>query len=199
MSKIPAWIALLALIGCSSQESERVAPPIASEPTVAPADQNPPPPVAEPVRPSDPEPKPLADEAPETPPRSPAPSAPEPKPAAAAEARPEASVPSAESALPRPPAVDLDQLTKRLKDTPAIGVFTKLELKRQIDELVSKARASHAKGVPKLDAVRERFNGLVMKLLALLEDDEPSLAAEVAASRDSLWAMLADPNQVARL
>lgn len=138
-----------------------------------------------------------------------APAEPEARPAATAASPPEsqisggapaATAPSSEAQSEGQPApVDLEELSQHLKETPAIGLFTKLELKSQIDELVEKARASHTRGVPPLETVHERFDLLVLKLLSLLQDDAPALAAEVAASRESLWGVLADPVQLSRL
>jgi hypothetical protein len=205
MSRRCACFALVALVACGSQEAARDETPREIEAPEAPEEQAGSQPVMEAPLVTTPDASASADEAPESrveppPARSaaPRPSAPPgppiaPAPHAEPERKPEAAAPA------KPAGVDLENLTQRLKDTSAIGVFTKLELKRQIDELVEKARASHTRGVPTLEAVHERFDGLVLKLLTLLEDDEPKLAAEVAASRESLWAMLADPDQVARL
>ncbi len=205
LARIALAAALLCASGfaaCTSQQSAResaaadAAPPASAErveaaspaavPTEVPEDRVEPTAEVKPATPpAPPEPGELPPEAPETPSSAAAPPAPD----ASGET-------SAENPV-RP--VDLDQLTQRLKDTSAIGLFTKLELKSQIDELVEKARASHERGVPSLERVHERFDLLVLKLLSLLQDDAPALAAEVAASRDSLWALLADPVQLSRL
>src|SRR5260221_12018223 len=60
-------------------------------------------------------------------PAPPKPAAPAPKPATAAAAPP---------APPPPPALNLASLEQRLRDTHAIGVFTKLSLKNQVDDLL---------------------------------------------------------------
>lgn len=194
-------IALLACAalaaGCQGQDQRSAAPP---EPAAPPAPE-----VAE--RPA------TQAAAQELPPSAPPPPSPTPSPQAEApgspvkqpagrpaEERPPAPV--AEAPASQPPAargVDLEVLTQHLKDTPALGLFTKLELKSQIDELIEKARGTHARGKPPLATLRERFDLLVLKLLSLLQDDAPELAAEVAASRDALWAVLSDPVQVSRL
>jgi len=148
---------------------------------------------AAPAAPSRPEPGPPREPAR---PRAAAPESP------AAETAPAEAAPAARRDAPGAGAaksVDLEQLTAHLKATPAIGVFTKLELKNQIDALVKKARASHERGDPPLALLRERFEGLVLKLLSLLQDDAPELAAEVVASRDELWALLSDPVRLSRL
>lgn len=205
LSRIALGAALLCASGfaaCTSQQSARepaaaaTAPPASAEsaevvspaavPAGAPEDRGEPAAEAKPATPPAPsEPGAEPPEAPETP--------------SSAAAVPAPGVSGETSAGNSVPPVDLDQLTQHLKDTSAIGLFTKLELKSQIDELVEKARSSHERGVPPLERLHERFDLLVLKLLSLLQDDAPALAAEVAASRDSLWALLADPVQLSRL
>src|SRR5216110_2961494 len=51
---------------------------------------------------------------------------------------------SAARPAPSPaPALDLPSLEQRLRDTRAIGVFTKLSLKNQVDDLLGEFRAFH--------------------------------------------------------
>jgi hypothetical protein len=107
----------------------------------------------------------------------------------------------AEAAGPPPaPALDLNSLKERLKDTRAIGVFTKLSLKNQVDDLLGQLRAFHAKktGTP-LGELHQRYDLLLLKVLSLLQDGDPSLAAAISQSRDSIWSMLSDPQQFAKL
>ena len=110
----------------------------------------------------------------------------------AATAAPAASAVAAPAA---PPAtLDLKSLEQRLRDTRAIGVFTKLALKNQVDDLLDKFRDHHAgKPKPPMPELRQNFDGLMMKVLALLQDGDPSLAKTVATSRDALWGILTDP------
>jgi hypothetical protein len=95
---------------------------------------------------------------------------------------------------PAPPPLDLTSLEKRLKETDAIGVFTKLTLKNQIDDLLDRFRA-HYEGKSKttLSALRQPFDLLILKVLSLLQDREPSLAKAILASREAIWSILSDP------
>ena len=56
---------------------------------------------------------------------------------------PTAVVKPTASDKPSAPALDLSSLEQRLKDTHAIGVFTKLSLKNQVDDLLAQFRAFH--------------------------------------------------------
>ena len=96
------------------------------------------------------------------------------------------------------PPLDLKSLETRLKATKAIGVFTKLTLKNQIDDLLDRFRAFH-RGVIKtsLAELRRSFDMLVMKTLALLQDADPPLAGALASSRESIWGILSDPAKFA--
>jgi hypothetical protein len=98
------------------------------------------------------------------------------------------------------PPLDLKSLEKRLRDTKAIGVFTKLSLKNQVDDLLSQFRTFHdGKSGAKLTTLRESYDLLIMKVLSLLQDSDTSLARDIAASRESLWSLLADPVKFATL
>jgi hypothetical protein len=93
-----------------------------------------------------------------------------------------------------PPTLDLKSLEQRLRETRAIGVFTKLALKNQVDDLLDKFRGHHAgKPIPPLPVLKQNFDGLMMKVLALLQNDDPALAKTIATSRNALWDILTDP------
>lgn len=101
---------------------------------------------------------------------------------------------------PSAPALDLNSLKERLKDTRAIGVFTKLSLKNQVDDLLSQLRAFHAKKTTtSLPELRQRYDLLLLKVLSLLQDGDPPLATAISQSRDSIWGILSDPQQFAKL
>lgn len=93
-------------------------------------------------------------------------------------------------------ALDLAQLEQRLRDTHAIGVFTKLSLKNQVDDLLNAFRAFHS-GRPKasLADLHQRYDLLLIKVLSLLQDGDPPLAAAISASRDTIWGILVDPEK----
>jgi hypothetical protein len=115
-----------------------------------------------------------------------------------------ASVPASERASPSgatPAApLNLTSLEQRLKDTKAIGVFTKLSLKNQVDDLLSQLRAFHSRksSVP-LSELRQRYDLLLLKVLSLLQNGDPSLASAISSSREAIWGILSDPQKFAQL
>lgn len=124
------------------------------------------------------------------------PEAPAAKPPAKAPAPP---APTKESAAPpatKPtaPPLDLTSLEKRLRETDAIGVFTKLTLKNQVDDLLDRFRA-HYEGKTKtsLPEMRQPFDLLILKVLSLIQDRDSSLASAILASREAMWSILSNP------
>lgn len=124
------------------------------------------------------------------------PEAPAAKPPAKAPAPP---APTKESAAPpatksAPPPLDLTSLEKRLRETDAIGVFTKLTLKNQVDDLLDRFRA-HYEGKTKtpLSELRQPFDLLILKVLSLIQDRDSSLASAILASREAMWSILSNP------
>jgi hypothetical protein len=116
-----------------------------------------------------------------------------PASAAAAASAPAAGRPTAAPApavapvAPRAaaPALDLTSLEQRLKDTKAIGVFTKLSLKNQVDDLLAR--------------LRQKYDLLLLKALSVLQDGDPALASAISASREAIWGILADPHKFSKL
>src|SRR5262245_6218978 len=97
-------------------------------------------------------------------------------------------------------ALDVATLRVRLKDTPAIGPVAKLRLKSEIEHLVNDLAAFHAgRGTETLDGLHARYRDLVLRVIALLEPGDASLAHDLTVSTDQLWATLADPGQFALL
>jgi hypothetical protein len=104
------------------------------------------------------------------------------------------------TSAPPTPTLDLASLEARLKDTRAIGLFTKLSLKNQVDDLLGQLRAFHAKRTTtSLGELRQRYDLLLLKVLSLLQDGDPSLATAISSSRDAIWGILADPQKFAKL
>jgi hypothetical protein len=100
----------------------------------------------------------------------------------------EAVKPKAEAPL------DLTSLETRLKETKAIGVMTKIALKNQVDDLLNQFRAFYAgKLKTTLAELRRPYDLLVLKVLSLLQDSDPSLAEAIVASREAIWGILSDP------
>ena len=152
------------------------------------------------------EPAPVTTPAPEAPapgvpkvepPTAKAPKAPEPKEPAPKKER---VVPTPAKKPAAPPTLDLDSLEKRLRETEAIGVFTKLTLKNQVDDLLDRFRA-HYQGRIKttLAELRQPYDLLIMKTLTLLQDGDPSLANAILASREAIWGILSDPKKFSSL
>ena len=117
-----------------------------------------------------------------------------------------AQPPKKEPAAPAPakqptaPPLDLKSLEQRLRDTKAIGVFTKLSLKNQVDDLLGQFRTFHdGRAGAALTELRERYNLLLLKVLSLLQGSDPMLAQAIAGSREAIWGVLADPVKFAKL
>ena len=115
------------------------------------------------------------------------------KPATAAPQQPTSAAAKPAAA----PPLDLAALEQRLRDTKAIGLFTKLSIKNQVDDLLDDFRA-HFKGqVPPLATLRQRYDLLLMKVLTLLQDGDPPLANAINSSREAIWNLLNDPTKLA--
>jgi hypothetical protein len=106
----------------------------------------------------------------------------------------------AEKAPAPVPALDLNGLKQQLKDTKAIGLFTKLTLKNQMDDLLEWIGEYHLrKGKRSLSDLRRSYDLLVMKVLSLVQDEDRKLASDILASREAIWDLLADPRKFAAL
>lgn len=134
---------------------------------------------------------------------APAAAAPKPEASRAATSSTAPAAAAAAKANPAPPAaaaLDLTSLEQRLRDTRAIGVFTKLSLKNQVDDLLSQFRAFHGRksSIP-LSELRQRYDLLLLKVLSLLQDGDPPLASAISGSREAIWSILSDPRKFAKL
>jgi hypothetical protein len=190
-------IVLVQASACSPAKSEppRVETAPAREESQTPAASPP----AEPARPVPVEPPRTAQPKPAEPPppRTREPSQPKqpapapPRPVVPAPPRPSAAVPPP----PQPAAiVDLAALEKRLRDTSAIGLFTKLALKNEVDDLLERVRTFHeGRGGATLAKLRESYDLLVLKVVSLLQNKDAPLARDIFTSRETLWNLLADP------
>jgi len=87
--------------------------------------------------------------------------------------------------------LDMDMLVERLKQTRAIGFFTKLAIRNDVMDLIVLIDNYRKKSVlgSKLDDVRARFDGLFLKIVALLEDD-PDLSRDIYLARERIWKSL---------
>lgn len=196
-------VGVLVLLGLASDSppTRPTLPKIsaAAPPTEAPAPPTPPSP-RERVQPSgEPAPKqntsgppsqapPARSSAPRDQPRSESPPPPETPPRT--EGRPPNPTTSAAATL------NLSGLEQRLRDTKAIGVFTKLSLKNQVDDLLEEFREFHRSRDPGMLAKRRQaYDLLILKVLSLLQDEDPGLARDIALSREALWNVLTDPDK----
>ena len=164
------------------------APPATPAGEAAPRTPTPPAPRSEPPR----APAPAASPRPAVPAKPPATGAVTPAPAAPA------PKPAVTPATPKPAAAPLDlaSLEKRLRDTRAIGAFTKLSLKNQVDDLLNKFRAYYKREAKlTLAELRRPYDMLLLKVLSLLQDSDPPLARDIVASREAIWGILADPRK----
>jgi len=94
----------------------------------------------------------------------------------------------------------ITNLVARLRKTGAIGFLTKLALKNQIDDLIGEFREFHAGvGNTELSVLKDRFNLLLMKVVTLLQDDDPILFQDIVSTREILWTNFADPEKFGRL
>jgi hypothetical protein len=110
-------------------------------------------------------------------------------------ASPSVKAPATVSASPKMLHAPLDvaALKTRLRETSAIGVFTKLALKNQMDDLLEQFRAHYQSGQKSsVASLRQPYDMLVLKVLSLVQDGDPSLARTISGSREAIWGILAD-------
>ena len=97
-------------------------------------------------------------------------------------------------------SLDLTSLEKRLNETRAIDVLAKIAFRIRVDDLLSQFRSFYqGKLKTTLAELRQPYDLLVLELLVLLQDKDPSLAAAIVGSREAIWGMLADPARFATL
>jgi hypothetical protein len=204
---VAALLAALLAAGCAGvkQSATPSAPGVAPVAPIAPA-----PPGAEAAAPAAPAatappPQPAAlppppEQATKTAAKPAAPEAKAPAKPAATAASPSVKAAPAPVAKAAAPPLDLKALETELRETKAIGVMTKLSLKNQVDDLLSQFRAFYqGKLKTTLAELRRPFDLLVLKLLSLLQDSDPTLAAAIVASREAIWGILSDRTKFASL
>ncbi len=121
--------------------------------------------------------------------KSKSPAVPPPTPAVASQPPPQAL-----------PTLNLADLEQRLRETRAIGVFAKLSLKNQVDDLLSAFRELYRVPNNRPSAeLRQRYDLLLLKVLSLLQDGDPPLASAIASSKEAIWSILADPDKFSKI
>jgi hypothetical protein len=94
---------------------------------------------------------------------------------------------------PPPNTLDFAALGARLRTTKAIGVFTKLSVKNEADDLLAQFRDYYRRqGTATLPDLHRSYDMLVIKLLSLLQDGDPPLATDINRSRAAIWDILSD-------
>ena len=193
-ARLLAGLACAGLLGCVHQPTPPEPPPAAAPAPSGPGASAPPSALSAPSPPRAGAAAAQPPAAPVTPARStartPAPAAPKRPPPAAA---PAAGTAPASAAPSAPPPLNLASLEQRLRETRAIGVFTKLSLKNQVDDLLAEFRAFYAgQGTLKLAELRRSYELLLLKVVTVLQDGDPALASAVSSSREAIWAILSD-------
>jgi len=97
-------------------------------------------------------------------------------------------------------SLDLPSLVAKLKATDSVSLASKFALKRQIDDLLRQVRAvHHGESRAPMGDLRKSYDGVVVRVVSLVQDREPSLASAVIASRERIWSILADPEEFNKL
>ena len=95
---------------------------------------------------------------------------------------------------------DLNALEAQLRATTAIGIFTKISIKNQVDDLMKQFREYHeGKTTRTMTELRWSYDLLIMKVLLLLQDTDHTLASAIVSSREAIWIVLSDQNEFANL
>jgi hypothetical protein len=205
-------LATLGLAACASVPPAASVPSAGGVPPDAPAATRARPAVIAPesLPPSESVQSPSTTQAPSAAPAAAAPkSKPQVQPAAPAKPSTAAATPAAvvPATTPKPAAassvaltLDLTGLEQRLRDTKAIGVFTKLSLKNQVDDLLGDFRALYKKAKPPPGPeFRQRYDLLLLKVLTLLQDGDPPLATAISSSKEAIWGILCDPDKLSKI
>ena len=198
-----AWSTFLALSllgGCAHVKPNPLPPPPVqiAPPASAPAESAAPETAAPPPQPPPPATSEVKPEA--APPAVTTPPAPKPASASPAKSKAPQKIPPPAMVATAPPAattpkpqLDFNTLVKRLRETSAIGVFTKLSIKNQVDDLLGAFRGYYAGKVPPtLDDLHERYDGLVLKVVTLVQNGDATLASNISASRGAIWDRLSN-------
>jgi uncharacterized protein involved in exopolysaccharide biosynthesis len=94
--------------------------------------------------------------------------------------------------------MDLNELEKRVRATRAISAFQKLELQREVNELLARFRRAHTSQNSEIPTLRRPYEKLIASIQARLGRD-PQLAGEIHASREAIWGVLTDRTKFASI
>ncbi len=100
------------------------------------------------------------------------------------------NTPTPKAVKPVAKTFNMDMLIERLKKTNALGMFTKLALRSDALDIMGMVKAYNKhRAKYSLKELRARFNGLVLKVLVLLDDD-PGLARDISLAQEDIWKSL---------
>jgi hypothetical protein len=186
-------VAILGLNACAGRGNIAPSPPPAADAssTPRPAVTSPPPATARP--------EPAAVPAPSVTTRAPQ-AAKKTAPTVAKTPAPVAQAPKRTAPSSVAVTLDLNALKTQLKETKAIGLFTKIALKNQVDDLLDEFRKYYqGKSKSDLMELRRSYNLLLMKVLSLVQNKDQKLASSIVSSREAIWNLLSDPKKFANL
>ncbi len=84
-------------------------------------------------------------------------------------------------------SISMDELVERLKASKAIGFFTKLAIRSDVLDFQAEVIKMRKKKLLKVQMpnIKASFNGLLLKIMALLEND-PDLSKKIYSARHSI-------------
>ena len=87
--------------------------------------------------------------------------------------------------------LNIEVLKKRLSKTSAIGFFSKLAIRNDLVDLMRSIKKYRKKSIleNKLGELRASFDGLLLKIVALLDED-PDLSRDLYVGREMIWQSL---------
>jgi hypothetical protein len=94
--------------------------------------------------------------------------------------------------------MDLQELEKRVRATRAISVFQKVELQKEVNELLARFRQAHSGQSSGISTLRQPYESLIASIQSRLGRD-PQLAGEIFASREAIWGVLTDRTKFASI
>ena len=91
--------------------------------------------------------------------------------------------------------LDLAHLKSGLRKSDAIGFLTKLSLKNQLEELLTRFADFHnGSGAHNIESLQQEFEALFAITLDLVREDDPFLHDYLIAARVALWQTVRDPD-----
>ena len=94
--------------------------------------------------------------------------------------------------------MDLHQLENRVRATRAMSVFQKVELQKEVNELLARFRQAHSGQSTEISTLRPSYERLIASIQSRLGRD-PQLAGEIYASREAIWGVLTDRSKFASI